>query len=85
MTIAYSKQFVKQAKKLDPKLRQKLHECLSLFIENPFDPRLRNHPLKEKYKDYRSIDITGDLRALYLPQKEIMIFDVVGTHGQLYG
>jgi addiction module RelE/StbE family toxin len=83
--IAYSKAFIKQAKKLDPELRQKLQGKIVLFSENPLHPTLRNHALKGKYKDYRSIDITGDVRALYLEKEHEAVFDVVGTHSQLYG
>ncbi len=85
MTISYSKNFVKQAKKLSPELRRKLLERVELFNENPLHPTLRNHQLKGKYKEYRSIDITGDMRALYLQKEHDTIFDVIGTHSQLYG
>lgn len=85
MTIAYSKAFIKQAKKLSPDLRKKLQEKIKAFISNPLDPTLRNHALKGKYKEYRSIDITGDIRTLYLQQDNEAIFDAVGTHSQLYG
>ena len=85
MTIAYSKAFMKQAKKLSPDLRRKLQQKIKLFSTNPLDPTLRNHALKGKYKEYRSIDITGDVRALYLQQDNEAIFDAVGTHSQLYG
>lgn len=85
MTVAYSKDFIKQAKKLNSELRKKLLQRIDLFINDPLDPVLRNHALKGKYKAYRSIDITGDMRALYLQQNGEAIFDVVGTHSQLYG
>lgn len=85
MTVAYSKSFLKQAKKLGPDLRKRLQDRLALFCNNPLDPALRNHALAGKYKDYRSIDITGDVRALYLQQDEKCIFDAIGTHSQLYG
>lgn len=85
MNIGYSKAFIKQAKKLSPELRRKLQERIRLFSENPLHPTLRNHALKGKYKAYRSIDITGDVRALYLQREDEAIFDAVGTHGQLYG
>lgn len=84
MKISYSKNFIKQAKKLDPKLRRKLQLRIQRFIQNPLSPELRNHQLKGKFKDYRSIDITGDIRALYLQRGEEAIFDAVGTHSQLY-
>lgn len=85
MTIAYSKSFIKQAKKLDVANRQKLLAKIALFSSNPLHPALRNHALKGKYKDYRSIDITGDVRALYLTTGEQTVFDAVGSHSQLYG
>ena len=85
MNVAYSKNFLKQAKKLSPELRKKLLQRVALFTKNPLDPALRNHALKGKYKEYRSIDITGNIRALYLQKDNEAVFDVVGTHSQLYG
>ena len=85
MTIAYSKNFMKQAKKLGKPARQRLLERIRLFSDNPLHPELRNHPLRGKYKAYRSIDVTGDVRALYLTQDHRVIFDAIGTHSQLYG
>ena len=85
MTISYSKNFLKQAKKLSPKLRQKLQNSLRKFVSNPLHPDIRNHQLKGKYKEYRSIDVTGDVRALYLQREDEAVFDAVGTHSQLYG
>ena len=85
MQISYSKNFIKQAKKLSPGLRKKMLERVSIFHDNPLHPLLRNHALRGKFKDYRSIDITGDVRALYLQKENEAIFDTVGTHSQLYG
>ena len=85
MTIAYSKNFIKQAKKLPPETRKKLLERVHVFAGNQLHPTLRNHQLKGKYREYRSIDVTGDVRALYLQKEDEAIFDAVGTHSQLYG
>lgn len=85
MKISYSKNFLKQAKKLSPTLREKFLESIRAFSANQLDPSLRNHALKGKYREYRSIDITGDVRALYLAKDNEAIFDAVGTHSQLYG
>jgi addiction module RelE/StbE family toxin len=85
MIVSYSKNFIKQSKKLAPKIKVKLLDRISTFIENPLDISLRNHMLKGKYKEYRSIDITGDVRALYIQNGNEVIFDYVGTHSQLYG
>lgn len=85
MTISYSKNFIKQSKKLNKPIRHKLINRIELFSNNPLDSELNNHPLKGKYRKYRSINITGDFRALYLTQDVHIIFDMVGTHSQLYG
>ena len=85
MKISYSKSFLKHARKLSPELRAKLLDRIATFSDNPLHPSLRNHALKGRYKQYRSIDITGDYRALYLQGEEEAIFDAVGTHSQLYG
>jgi addiction module RelE/StbE family toxin len=85
MYISYSKNFIKQAKKLSPELRKRLQERIALFDDNPLHYLLRNHALNGKYRLYRSIDITGDVRALYLQNDDEVIFDAVGTHSQLYG
>jgi addiction module RelE/StbE family toxin len=85
MNISYSKNFMTQAKKLSPKVRQKLLERIEMFAENPLHPMLRNHQLRGKWKEYRSIDVTGDVRALYLQRENEVIFDTKGTPSQLYG
>ena len=85
MDISYSKAFIKQAKKLSPGMRKKLLERVAIFSRNPLHPSLRNHALKGRWKGYRSIDITGDIRALYLQYGTEAIFDAVGSHSQLYG
>jgi mRNA interferase YafQ len=85
MKVSYTKNFVKQSEKLNSMARTRLVQRITLFSNNPLDSQLRDHQLKGKYKEYRSIDITGDYRALYLLKGDEAIFDVVGTHSQLYG
>jgi len=84
MKVSYTKNFIKQSKKLSPKVRDQLIQKITLFNNNPLDPQLRNHQLKGKYKQYRSIDVSGDYRALYLLRSDEAIFDIIGTHSQLY-
>lgn len=85
MKIYFHKNFTKQLRKLSVKERTLVQECLELFLLDHFHPRLRNHPLKGKYLNYRSINIRPDLRALY---REIgydeVVFVVLGTHSKLY-
>ncbi len=85
MKVSYTKNFMKQSKKLSPGIRQKLIQRISSFSANPLNSQVRDHPLKGKYKQYRSIDVTGDYRALYLLREDEAVFDIVGAHSQLYG
>jgi addiction module RelE/StbE family toxin len=85
MKIRFHKDFEKRYEKLTEKEQEKTRGRIGLFLENPFDLRLNNHPLKGKYTDYRSINITGDIRAVYklISEKEC-IFVIIGRHGNLY-
>lgn len=86
MTIRYSKKFKKQYKKLSPKLQQKTKTGITLWARNPNDESLRLHKLSGKMNRFYSIDITGDLRALYEKAgDEVYLYQMVGTHSQLYG
>jgi len=85
MKIYFHKNFGKQYKKLTKREQEKVKERLELFFENPFDPRLNNHHLRGKYTDYRSINITGNLRAVYkFISEEECIFVAVDSHSNLY-
>lgn len=86
MKIQYTPKFKKQYKKLSKKLQIQFDERLILFIEEPTNPVLRVHPLKGAYSGYWSMNISGDLRAIYLKKgEELIIFALIGTHSQLYG
>ncbi|MBU0974983.1 type II toxin-antitoxin system mRNA interferase toxin, RelE/StbE family [Patescibacteria group bacterium] len=85
MKIDFHKNFEKQYDKLNKKQKTKFQERLKLFSVDPFDKALNNHALKGKYLDYRSINITGDLRAIYkMVNTNECIFAVLGSHSELY-
>lgn len=84
-SIDFTKDFSKQFKVLRPKQKERFYERLDLFKKNPHDRALRDHALKGVHKGYRSIDIEGDLRALYFVKGDVVvIFGFIGTHSQLY-
>lgn len=86
MQIFFSKRFRKQFHKLPPNIRRQFDERLKLFLSDPTHPRLRVHPLRGQYAGYWSMNISGDVRALYLRRgEEVIIFALIGTHSQLYG
>jgi mRNA-degrading endonuclease YafQ of YafQ-DinJ toxin-antitoxin module len=81
MVIETTKAFDKQYAKLNLKVKTSFKRRVELFKVNPFDISLRNHALKGKYLGYRSIDVTGDVRALYTTQGDtIIIFGFLAMH-----
>jgi addiction module RelE/StbE family toxin len=85
MVIKTTKSFEKQYAKLNDKVQKAFKSQLAIFIISPFDTRLHNHALKGKYLGYRSIDVNGDIRALYTVRGDIIIiFGFIGSHSQLY-
>lgn len=85
-SIDFTKGFIKQFKLLRPAQKQQFYDRLTLFEADPQTRVLNDHALKGKYVGYRSINISGDLRALYrIEGDHIIIFCVIGTHSTLYG
>ncbi len=85
MTIDFHRDWKSQFRKLSPTQRDLFYQRVEMFIQNPFHPFLNNHPLHGALQGFRSINIGGDLRALFRQTPEAYIFYRVGTHHQLYG
>lgn len=85
MKIVYKKEFVKQFKKVPLKVQMQFYDRLRLFAENKFDPRLHNHSVNPIFPYCRSINVTGDYRAIFQETEDIVIFFTIGTHSELYG
>lgn len=67
-------------------MQQKTTDAIRLWSQKPSDESLRLHKLSGKMSRFYSIDITGDLRALYeIVDNEVFLYQMVGTHSQLYG
>lgn len=85
MTIEFAKFFKKHYEKLPKPIQEKARERFHIFQSNIFDPSLNNHELGGKYQHHRSINITGDYRAVYKKINENTVeFVDIGTHSQLY-
>ena len=85
MQVDYTKRFLKQYAKLPKKIQSQTDERILLWQDKPNDPKLKDHALTGKYQGYRSINITGDIRALYRQQgNTLIIFSFIGSHPQLY-
>lgn len=85
MQYFLSKIFQKEFKKLPRKIKNKAIEQLQIFIINPVDQKLGNHRLHGEWASFRSINITGDIRAVYkVTDHETVIFVTIGSHSKLY-
>ncbi|OGI70159.1 hypothetical protein A3A09_03580 [Candidatus Nomurabacteria bacterium RIFCSPLOWO2_01_FULL_42_20] len=85
MAITYSRIFKKMFRKKDVWVQEKFRERLSLFIKDINHPLLNNHPLDGVWFGCRSINITGDFRAVYEELgNDCFEFVAIGTHSELY-
>lgn len=85
MKFYFHSAFEKKFRKLKPSVRSRFLERLKLMAHNPFHPQLNNHALKGKFQGYRSVNVTGDIRAIYKPiGRDGVEFDTIGTHSELY-
>ena len=87
MKVFFHKYFQKRFGKSSNRVKDKFDIQLELFYENLYDERLNNHELHGKYAKHRSINVTGDIRAVYRKidtTTDDVIFVDIGTHGELY-
>ena len=82
--INYSRKFDKQLKRAPLEVKTAFLKRRELFIQDQFHQQLNNHKLSGKFKNYRSINITGDWRAIYSEYDDTIVFEILGTHSQLY-
>ncbi len=88
MKVRYSPDFYRKYKKADVRIRNRVDEKIVVFLKDPNDLQLDNHPLKGQWRGYRSIDITSDWRAIYeeaqIRDEVVAYFVTLGTHNELY-
>lgn len=89
MKIKFGRRFAKQYEKADQRIKEAVKKRIDIFRTNPFHPLLNNHQLTGNYLGYRSINVTGDWRALYTKlideeDETLVTFEILGTHSQLY-
>lgn len=78
-------QFLQKLATVPLPIQKQTYKRLQLFRQDPFDVELRNHALTGRYLGSRSIDITGDYRALFKEFGNKAFFHLLGTHKELYG
>lgn len=86
MNIFFHRTFKKTYRKTQKKIQRRFRERLIVFGKDPFDSVLHNHALGGGFAGYRSIDVTGDVRAIYKAlDADAVEFALIGTHHELYG
>ncbi|MDO8503911.1 MAG: type II toxin-antitoxin system mRNA interferase toxin, RelE/StbE family [bacterium] len=87
MKVDYHSNFVKHYReRIAPNhtLVKEFQDTLSLFLEEPDNPVLDDHLLKDEKTGWRSFSITGDMRVVYKRIKDGILFYDIGTHAQVY-
>ena len=85
MVITYSRVFKKMFKKNNTWGQNKFANNLLLFTQNVNHPLLNNHSLSGEWVGCRSINVTGDFRAVYEELgNDHFEFIAIGTHSELY-
>lgn len=86
--VKYSQIFDKQLKKAPLKIKKAFLKRREMFLQNPFHSQLNNHKLTGQFSNYRSINISGDWRTIYseyiIDNEKVVVFEILGTHSQLY-
>lgn len=85
MRIHFSTRYEKEYRKLPGKIQLHTDERIRLFVYDPFHPLLNNHALGGEHRGRRSINITGNYRAIFRMYGDDCVFIRIGTHPQLYG
>lgn len=78
------RKFNKQFKRLSKKMQDRFEQKLMIFLADPYSVELNNHPLTGEWLGHRSIDVTGDVRAIFRVEDSIILFVAVGSHSRLY-
>lgn len=85
MIVKFHNQYRKHFAKLPYKLKVQAVERVKLFEIDPNNPQLNNHSLIGEYEGCKSINISGDVRALYRPMRHgVAYFIAIGSHSKLY-
>ncbi|TSC75959.1 MAG: translation repressor RelE [Parcubacteria group bacterium Gr01-1014_30] len=86
MKVSFHNRFNKSYKRCPAKVQKQFKKRLKSFLENPYNPLLENHALGGDWQDFRSINVTGDYRALYYHLVDDTVeFFIIDTHSNLYG
>ena len=85
MEVVLHPKFLKELKKLPAQQQRQFTERLDLFLEDRSHAILGIHPLHGRLAGLKSMNVSGDLRALFEEKPRMVTFYKIGTHHQLFG
>jgi mRNA interferase YafQ len=79
------KRAYKKTVKTEPFLKNKIHNCLKLFANEPFHPSLNTHKLSGKLKRFWAFVVENDCRVVFqfLENGDVLLIDI-GKHDEIY-
>lgn len=83
-SVIFHRTFEKSYTKLTVEVKKTFKERRNLLLIDPAHPTLHNHPLHGNKKGLWSMNVTGDVRAIYILEGKTAIFIEIGSHSQLY-
>jgi mRNA interferase YafQ len=87
--IDYAKSFDKDWERLNRSGRfdmRRMKEVMLLLIANdgPLGPEWSDHQLKGEWTNHSECHVGGDFLLIYRIEGEVVIFDRIGTHNELF-
>ncbi|MCX6756930.1 MAG: type II toxin-antitoxin system YafQ family toxin [Candidatus Nomurabacteria bacterium] len=82
--IVADKHFERSYKKLSENIKKKFKNIIPILENNPFDLKLKTHMLQGEKNHIFSISITHKIRALFIIDKNTLLFTDIGNHDDLY-
>lgn len=83
-TIDFSTRFFKHFRQAPPNVQAAFRKRFNIWLVDPHHISLHDHGLSGHYRGCRSLNVTGDWRAIYSKKKTGIIFLDIGTHSHLY-
>ena len=86
MTIHTTSRFDKAFARLAVRDQRRVEAALTLFMDQPFHPALRNHALSGKLRGLRAISAGYDLRIVFEEEgghARVLLLNT-GTHDEVY-
>lgn len=85
MKIIYWGEWEKYFSKISRYHKTITNDAVEFFLENPYHPSLRNHPLDPPLEKYRTLSVDDDLRILFrMMSSEKAFFLKIWRHNEIY-